>query len=249
MFMSFPITYQFMGSEGAKWKLVGNAVCPYVSRALAMNLLARLGIKPHYVHRRKLPRPLGELPNLNTFSPKAYDTPPQRKKLARFRSHPFKAASMTVALANYDVLARGTQADGKWRCYVTYGIGEGYKVQSIDVAQLEEIRNAVKESSPTGAAFVEHVTNGFSEKIPPALLMQELYERNIDKLDDMLNPNLLLEETRDVVLRFSSRDAKLTPDGGLFLRSSVPTCQLYALFAVCHIVSMTKAKQGTSSGR
>ncbi|RYE50292.1 MAG: DNA cytosine methyltransferase, partial [Sphingobacteriales bacterium] len=31
--MSFPITYQFIASEGSKWKLVGNAVCPSVSRA------------------------------------------------------------------------------------------------------------------------------------------------------------------------------------------------------------------------
>ena len=33
--MGFPITYQFLGSEGTKWRLVGNAVCPSVSRAFA----------------------------------------------------------------------------------------------------------------------------------------------------------------------------------------------------------------------
>ena len=27
--MGFPITFQFKGSEGIKWRLVGNAVCPW----------------------------------------------------------------------------------------------------------------------------------------------------------------------------------------------------------------------------
>lgn len=33
--MGFPITYQFLGGESSKWRLVGNAVCPCVARAFA----------------------------------------------------------------------------------------------------------------------------------------------------------------------------------------------------------------------
>ena len=33
--MGFPITYQFIGAENSKWRLVGNAVCCSVSRAIA----------------------------------------------------------------------------------------------------------------------------------------------------------------------------------------------------------------------
>lgn len=245
--MSFPITYQFVGSEGAKWMLVGNAVCPYVSRALAARLLETLGLKPHREHRKKLPKLLQQLPSLNTFSPKAYDKPPKRMKRARFRGHPFKAASMTVALANYDVLANGATADGKWRCFVTYGIGEGYKIQAVDQTQLTKIRQAVERSSPRGVAFVEHVTNGFSEKIPPAMLLQELFEKNEARREQMLSPNDLLEETRTVVFRFADRGEQLSPGAGMFFRDSVPVSQLYALFAVCHIVSKTQEKQGPSN--
>lgn len=242
--MSFPISYQFIGSEGAKWKLVGNAVSPYVSRALAVQLLKTLKLKPYPTHRKALPVPLAELPNLNTFSTKTYDKPPQRKKLARFRSHPFKAASMTVALANYDVIAHGSAADGRWRCFVTYGIGEGYKVQAMNLGRLEEIRHVIQRSSPRGRAFVEHITNGFSEKIPSAALLQELYEKNLEEQERKLNPNRLLEETRKIVFKFLDERETSKTNSGFFLRDSVPRSQLYALFAICHIVSTTEAKQG-----
>ena len=36
--MGFPFTYQFLGTENSKWRLVGNAVCPSVSRAFAKDL-------------------------------------------------------------------------------------------------------------------------------------------------------------------------------------------------------------------
>jgi DNA (cytosine-5)-methyltransferase 1 len=240
--MSFPITYQFIGSEGAKWRLVGNAVCPQVSRALAVRILKALGVKRYSLHRKKLPKTLSELPNLNTFSPRKYDKPPTRHSLARFRSHAFKAASMTVALTNYDVVNKGSGADGKWRCFVTYGIGEGYKIQRVDLRHLKRIRRAVEEASPRGTAFIEHITNGFSETIPSAAVLQELYEKNVDKRRQMLNPHRLLEEVKEVTFKFADRDQCVDSEFSLFLKKSVPVSQLYALFAVCHIVSMAKAK-------
>src|SRR5690606_32332968 len=33
--MGFPITFQFIGSENIKWRMVGNAVCSSVSKELA----------------------------------------------------------------------------------------------------------------------------------------------------------------------------------------------------------------------
>jgi len=46
-FMSFPITYQFeAGSEGNKYRLVGNAVCPKLSAALAKAILLNEEIEP-----------------------------------------------------------------------------------------------------------------------------------------------------------------------------------------------------------
>ena len=43
--MGFPWLYQFTGSEGTKWKQIGNAVCPHMSAALAMSIRELLGLK------------------------------------------------------------------------------------------------------------------------------------------------------------------------------------------------------------
>ena len=43
--MSFPISYQFLGSENTKWRLVGNAVCPLTSSAIAKAVLKILNKK------------------------------------------------------------------------------------------------------------------------------------------------------------------------------------------------------------
>jgi DNA (cytosine-5)-methyltransferase 1 len=241
--MSFPITFQFIGTEGAKWRLVGNAVCPLVSRALAVRLLKTLGFTIYYSPRTALPKTLKTIPNLNTFSRKTYDKPPKRRNLARFRSHALKSASMTVALANYDVTKRKAIADGRWRCFVTYGIGQGYKIQRVYRRQIQIIRRAIEKASPTGVAFTERITNGFSSKIPPGELLQKLYERNVYKRGRMLNPNALLEEVGEIVTKYAGREHLSNADIGIFLRDSVPMTQLYALFGVCHIVSTAESKR------
>jgi len=243
--MSFPITYQFLGSEGAKWKLVGNAVCPLVSRALATRLLRVLGLRVRRVARNRLPRAIEDLPNLNTFSPKKYDKPPRRKRLARFRSHPLKVAGMTVALANYDVIKRSA-ADGIWRCFVTYGIGEGYRVQRFDLRRLSTIKRAVEKSGNNGSLFVEYITNGFSDRIPPGRMLQRLYEQNMERNKQLLSPHRLLQEVDKLISKFPDREKRLDSNLGLFLRDSVPLSQLYALFAVTHIVSTAKTKEGAA---
>ena len=240
--MSFPITYQFVGSEGAKWKLVGNAVCPRVSRALAAQLLRTLGLRIRQLSRTALPKPADELPNLNTFSAKKYDNPPKRKKLARFRSHPLKAASMTVALTNYDVLSKGN-ADGIWRCFVTYGIGEGYKVERVDLRRLRTIKRTIEELSQDGRAFVEHITNGFSSRVPPANLLQRFYEENVERRGRLMGPNRLLQEVHKAIEKHTREVSVLKSASDLFLRDSVPVSQLFALFAVGHIVSTAKMKR------
>jgi len=240
--MSFPITYQFIGSEGAKWQLVGNAVCPQVARALAVQLLKTLHIRVHRAHRTELPDATDSIVNLNTFSSKIYDKPPTRKPSARFRSHPLKAGNMTVALANYDVTKRGASADGAWRCFVTYGISQGYRVQPIDLNQLGRIRHAVEKNTSNGFAFVDRVTNGFTEKIPSAQVLQQLYETNKPSEGVTLNPQTLLEETKKIIYQFTDQDTCADLSHGLFLRDNVPVSQLYALFAVCHIISVARRK-------
>src|SRR5690606_12108498 len=106
--------YQFFGAEGSKWRLVGNAVCCTVSRALANTVYNELGFKtdkPLII--RKEPK-LHNIDNLNTFSLKTFDTPPVKKKGARLRWHAIKDGNLTVTLSNYDI-EKNSGFDGIWR--------------------------------------------------------------------------------------------------------------------------------------
>ncbi len=151
---------------------------------------------------------------------------------------------MTVAHKNYDISKRGQSADGRWRSIVTYGTGEGIKVQPVRAGQLESIKHAIERVTPNGKAFIEQITNGFSEKIPSAPLLQELYENNLENQSGKLNPSGLLEEARKIILKFAEGATCDRSEIGIFLRNSIPACQLYALFAVCHIASTAEAMRG-----
>lgn len=48
--MGFPITYQFLGGESSKWRLVGNAVCPCVARAFAAQVREFMQLPPPFRH-------------------------------------------------------------------------------------------------------------------------------------------------------------------------------------------------------
>lgn len=242
--MSFPITYQFAGSEASKWKLVGNAVCPLVSRALAVQLLTVLGRSASRGRSTESSKSLS-LPNLNTFGPRSYDSPPVRRKLARFRSHPFKRASMTVALANYDLITNSA-ADGRWRCFVTYGIGKGYRVQAVAVEAIDRIGEALQKYSHSGANFVRRITNGFAESIPAGDLLQELYESNRASDGQMLGPHQLLRATRDLIFDSIGKDMRVRLSPSILIKDAIPLSQLYALYAVSHIARTAEIKRSGS---
>jgi DNA (cytosine-5)-methyltransferase 1 len=240
--MSFPITYQFFGKEKQKWMLVGNAVCPLVSFALAVQLLRSLGKRVRVQPRKHVTRSLGTLANLNRFQPKVYDSAPLRRKAARFRSNASKAQSMTVTLTNYDIRkASGQQRI--WRCFVTYGIGDGYKVQAIKLDRIAEIQAAIRQQSSRGAEYIGRITNGFSERIPTAGVLQELYEANRSRRGAFFAPSRLLSEAKRIISEFADADESIQPSVRLFRKDKVPAQHLYALFAVCRIAQLAAKKE------
>lgn len=241
--MSFPITYQFMGGEREKWQLIGNAVCPLVASSLAMELRKQLGVRARHALRKNLPNDMPSFRNLNTFAPAAFDNAPHRRRMSRFRRHPFKSAGMTITLANFRLEKRAS-ADGTWRCYVTYGIGSGYRVQAIDQARLAKVRDLVESSLPSGRQFIHHVTNGFASRVAPGPILQQLYEQNVE-MNGYANPLSLIEETRNIVWQFVPTDEHVHIGAKVLLRKSVPKRQLYALFAIGHIAHIAESKRRT----
>src|SRR5690606_6285225 len=130
IYMGFPITYQFLGSENTKWRLVGNAVCCAVSRAFAKTVLNELKIKePKGVTIPETPD-LNGVTNLNTFKLKEFKNPPIKNKGSRFRRHAIKEGNITVTLSNYDIEENG-KSEGKWHTSIQYGTGKGFPIQKI----------------------------------------------------------------------------------------------------------------------
>ena len=151
--MGFPITFQFLGSENTKWRLVGNSVCPSVSRALAKTFL-------EYHDSSLVPKTLviskniqiKGISNLNTFSIKTFDKPPVKNKGARFRRHPFKDGNMTIALSNYNIETNSKCID-QWRVTAFYGTGEGFIIKDYSENYYKKLGPIIEKNYKDGKEF------------------------------------------------------------------------------------------------
>ncbi len=239
--MGFPITYQFIGLENTKWRLVGNAVCCSVSRAFAKVVLQELNVKwDGKLIIQKQPN-LENVIDLNTFSLKSFNNPPVKNKGARFRRHPIKDGNMTVTLSNYNIEKSG-KYEGKWITSIQYGTGKGFPIQSVEdgfYKKLEPLISKIK----TGNEFIALINNGFSEKIGNSELLQKMYEKNISK-DNKTEPTLLIDSIPKIMKRVNCPNELLTQEKVVIFQNKekVPVSQLFALYAVNKISTKANKK-------
>ncbi len=235
--MGFPITYQFVGSENSKWRLVGNAVCPAVSRTLAK--MVKKIVNPN----ADLSLLVSETPNLedvfnlNTYSVKEFNKPPIKNKGSRFRRHPFKSGNMTIALSNFDIEKNDKNVD-KWRVTAFYGTGEGFGIKTYKENYYKQIEPLIIKNFQDGKAFVSYVNNGFSEKIADKKTLQEMYE-NHKSIKGFLEPTKLVEEVAKIINRFNKANELFIQNGHkIFEKETVPKNQLYALYVLNKIITV-----------
>jgi DNA (cytosine-5)-methyltransferase 1 len=239
--MGFPITYQFLGSENTKWRLVGNAVCCSVSRAFAKMILQELKIKSDNKPKvRSIPK-LENVPNLNTYSLKTFDNPPVKNKGARFRRHPIKDGNMTVTLSNYDINANSKIKDN-WYTSIQYGTGEGFPVQKINNGFYKKIEPIIEKING-GKRFIEIINNGFSEKIGNRTQLQRMYEKQVC-IDNLLEPTLLIDKIPEIIESVGCPNELFVQDEITVFKNKekVPVSQLFALYAVNKISSKVNQK-------
>jgi DNA (cytosine-5)-methyltransferase 1 len=234
--MGFPITYQFIGSEGTKWRLVGNAVCPSVSRAFASMVRSELGLK---VVRKLIvidtPN-LINVTNLNTFKELTFNTPKIKKHGSRFRRHPFKEGNITVTLSNYDILKNEKKAD-KWLTSVQYGSGEGFPCIIYREGFYKEIEPIIK-SIEKGEEFIKLINNGFSKKIGSKEKLQLMYETQKSQ-GDLLEPTALVDHIAELIDKFSFEEPIFEQNSALiFDKKFIPKKQLFALYAINKVTSI-----------
>jgi DNA (cytosine-5)-methyltransferase 1 len=239
--MGFPITYQFCGSENSKLRLVGNAVCPAVSRGIAVKICQALNIQAESNPLIIKEPNLEGVFNLNTYSLKSFANPPVKKQGAKFRRHPFKGENMTVAMMNHDV-------DGKldkkspWKSIVFHGTGEGFVSKEFPIGIYKELEPIIEKNFSDGTRFIKIMNNGFSEKIADKRLMQKMYEIQKSQ-DNLLEPSVLIEELGRIIQTFDVQN-KWFDDSefSLFGKPKVPKKHLYALYGINKIITEANLK-------
>jgi DNA (cytosine-5)-methyltransferase 1 len=228
--MGFPITYQFIGSEGTKWRLVGNAVCPSVSRAFASVIRKELGMSKIINLYLQIPKDLENFPSLNSFEEKVFDSPRKRKDGSRFRRHPFKEGNLTVTLSNYDILKNEKEA-GKWLTSIQYGNGEGFPSHLYIDGFYKQLEPII-ETFENGKKFLEIINNGFSEKIAKGEMLQKMYEdhRGVDLYKE---PTELIETIAQIINKIKFEEPTFIQNGNkIFAKERVPKKQVLALYAI-----------------
>lgn len=239
--MGFPITYQFLGAENNKWRLVGNAVCCSVSRAFAKVVLDELGIKKSEELIVSDEPKLEGLINLNNYTLKSFDNPPIKNKGSRFRRQPIKDGNLTVTLSNYDI-EKNSKANGKWLTSIQYGTGKGFPIQHIEDGYYKELESIISRFK-TGKLFIEIMNNGFSEKIGNAMELQEMYE--IQKSTNLLlEPTELIEEVKKIIDNVGVEETNFIQEETIVFNNKkiIPTKQLFALYAINKISTMANTK-------
>lgn len=230
--MGFPITFQFLGADNNKWRLVGNAVCCSVSRAFAKMALEELGFAiSNNLLLNKKPIIEGVI-NLNSYQLKTFDKPPIKNQGARFRRHAIKDGNLTVTLSNYDIEKNPKSAEGKWFTSIQYGTGKGFPIQKINNAYYKNLEEIITEYKG-GKEFLKHVNNGFSEKIGNAQKMQKLYE--LQESDSKhLEPTELVDSIHELIenLKIENIEVEQKEIKVFKHKNKVPVKQYFALYAI-----------------
>ena len=236
--MGFPITYQFIGSENNKWRLVGNAVCCSVSRAFAKIVLDVLKIRKlqHLVLNEKLD--IKGLTNLNTFKLRTFNKPPVKKEGARFRRHAIKDGNLTVTLSNYDIEKNSKSAEGKWFTSIQYGTGKGFPIQKINDKYYKTLEKIIYKYKG-GKEFLKYINNGFSEKIAASNELQKLYELQKSSTR-YIEPTELVGLVQEIIDELKIEDVEIEQCEFIVFKhkEKVPVKQYFALYAINKIATI-----------
>ena len=230
--MGFPITYQFIGAENNKWRLVGNAVCCSVSRAFAKVVLDehRFSIPSSLVLKNK-PK-IDGIVNLNTYKIKSLNKPPIKNQGSRFRRHAIKDGNLTVTLSNYDIENNPKSAEGKWFTSIQYGTGKGFPIQKINDKYYKKLEVIINEYKG-GKEFLKYINNGFSEKIGNANELQKLYE--IQKSNTKYTePTELVDLVQEIIDELKIENVEIEQKKLIVFKhkEKVPVKQFFALYAI-----------------
>lgn len=232
--MGFPYVYQFVGSEGTKWRQVGNSVCPHQSSALAKALRMKLGLEEIMdddVNFSNLQENYKKIEDLNTFSEKVFNSPKKRQGDARFRRHAVKIGNITVDLMNYHPIKKNEVAKN-WYVSAFFGTGDGYGIKVFSSEEKSDLAVILRKEFPSFDDYQKKIEEIFSRK---ATYLQEIFENDL-KLEQKANPINLLKKLSEIIFSYDCHN-RLVKNQNILQKESVPLAQLMSAYGLLFLTS------------
>lgn len=237
--MGFPYVYQFIGSEGIKWKLVGNSVCPHMSAALAKALRKELGmseIKLSEIDFTQMKKNHNKVNNLNTFKENAFNRPKKRQPNAKFRRHPIKLGNITVDLMNFhpeqtDIVAQG------WHVAAFFGTGKDHGLKVLSLNDIEKIENYLDNHLKKAEKFKKDI----EADICTTDNLQTLFENDLS-LKNRHNPINIVKRLGTLIHSYSGYKEEAKIDG--FPKTNIPVGQLMAMYGLLTLLKSNGQNKG-----
>lgn len=237
--MGFPYVYQFVGAEGAKWRQVGNSVCPHMSSALAVALRKKMNlpkIELENVDFSSLIENYKKVNNLNSFQKKQFDNPNKRKINARFRRHPLKMGNMTVDLMNYHPEKKDEVAK-KWYLSIYFGNGEGYGLKVLKTKDFQKIEKILGNNFYHFSSFKKEVKDCVTTK----KRLQKIYEEDL-LLQEKDNPLKIVKRLAQIIESYDSHKENVEVNG-IFPKNNIPMAQLMAMYGLLELIQFNSLMQ------
>ncbi len=239
--MSFPYSYQFSGAENTKWRQIGNAVCPFMSSALAKSVRLSMGlniIPNSKIIFNVIEDKSNEIQNLNTFSKKIFDNQPKRKLNARFRRHPFKDGNMTVALTNFNPSQPldSSETPVEWYASVFMGSGKDFIVKVLPKSRFKSIAKLIEsQHKDLGKKFIQQFDKKFKAALGSTHRFQEAYV--LEDVDLPHEPTRLIDEIGAFISDFEPEERFMKIPNLIPEKERVPTRQVLAMYAINRLIS------------
>lgn len=201
--MGYPYSYQFVGSETTKWKLIGNSVSPQLSAALAKAILQKQGYIT--VLNKDIDFNLGHnkylyINNLNTFSSREFKHAKARKKNARFRRSVYKGENITVDFLNYRPGSDDIPGSS-WYVGVFYGTGKGHRHNFLKSENYQEIYMCLKTNHDFFEGFIQELEEILGANLTSHNL-QRTYEQDCN-ISRSHNPLVITNQIRGLCEKYA----------------------------------------------
>lgn len=237
--MGFPYVYQFVGTEGTKWRQIGNSVCPHMSSALAVTLRRKMNlskIKLENVDFSLLTENYEKINNLNSFQKKQFINPNRRKINARFRRHPLKMGNMTVDLMNYHPENKEKVAQ-KWYLSIYFGNGDGYGLKVLKAKDFQRIEKILRNNFSHFSSFKKEVKSHIATKKQ----LQKIYEEDL-LLQEKDNPLKIVKRLAQIIKSYDSYRENVEV-GKIFPKNNIPMAQLMAMYGLQELIQFNSLTQ------